>query len=59
MTCEPDSHLVMGMSAVTFYGGVAGADKFQRKIEKEAGVGISIGARFITAHSKPTAASSG
>jgi maleate isomerase len=48
MTCEPD-YLVMGMSAVTFYGGVAGADKFQRKIEKEAGVGISIGAHSCTA----------
>ncbi|MBK6596514.1 MAG: arylmalonate decarboxylase [Proteobacteria bacterium] len=48
MTCEPD-YLVMGMSAVTFYGGVAGADEFQRKIEHEAGVGISIGAHSCTA----------
>ena len=28
MTCSPD-YLVMGMSAVTFYGGAAGADAFQ------------------------------
>ncbi len=27
MTCSPD-YLVMGMSAVTFYGGVKGADQF-------------------------------
>src|SRR5262249_36954670 len=32
MTCEPD-YLVMGMSAVTFYGGGAGADAFQAKVE--------------------------
>src|SRR5580700_2810165 len=29
MTCSPD-YLVMGMSAITFYGGAAGADEFQR-----------------------------
>src|SRR6185437_6958476 len=33
MTCEPD-YLVMGMSAVTFYGGARGADAFQEKVEK-------------------------
>lgn len=48
MTCEPD-YLVMGMSAVTFYDGVAGADAFQAKVEKEAGVGISIGSHSTTA----------
>ena len=32
MTCAPD-YLVMGMSAVTFYGGAAGADAFQKKVE--------------------------
>lgn len=42
MTCEPD-YLVMGMSAITFYGGQRGADEFQRKIEREAGIGVSIG----------------
>jgi maleate isomerase len=48
MTCEPD-YLVMGMSAITFYGGVAGANEFQRKIETEAGVGVSIGSHSCTA----------
>ncbi|MGB6535397.1 MAG: Asp/Glu racemase [Xanthobacteraceae bacterium] len=48
MTCSPD-YLVMGMSSVTFYGGVAGADAFQAKVEREAGVGISIGSHSSTA----------
>ena len=42
MTCSPD-YLVMGMSSITFSGGVAGADAFQAKIEREAGASISIG----------------
>src|SRR5262249_62027542 len=42
MTCAPD-YLVMGMSAVTFYGGARGADEFQAKVENVAGVSISIG----------------
>jgi maleate isomerase len=48
MTCSPD-YLVMGMSAVTFYGGAAGADAFQIKVERESGVGISIGSHSCTA----------
>jgi maleate isomerase len=48
MTCAPD-YLVMGMSAVTFYGGAAGADAFQRKIERESGTGVSIGSHSCTA----------
>jgi maleate isomerase len=48
MTCEPD-YLVMGMSAVTFFGGARGADEFQEKVEHEAGVGISIGSHSCTA----------
>src|SRR5580700_8179931 len=40
MTCSPD-YLVMGMSAVTFFGGAAGADVFQAKVERESGVGVS------------------
>jgi maleate isomerase len=48
MTCSPD-YLVMGMSAVTFYGGVRGANEFQSKVEKEAGVGVSIGSHSCTA----------
>ena len=42
MTCEPD-YLVMGMSAVTFFDGAKGADKFVQTIENESGVKISIG----------------
>src|SRR6476661_5470249 len=38
MTCEPD-YLVMGMSAVTFFGGASGADEFREKVAREAGVG--------------------
>src|SRR5262245_35614828 len=48
MTCSPD-YLVMGMSAVTFYGGAAGADAFQAKVENAAGVNISIGSHSCTA----------
>jgi len=48
MTCSSD-YLVMGMSAVTFYGGAKGADEFQAKVEKTAGVGISIGSHSCTA----------
>ena len=48
MTCCPD-YLVMGMSAITFYGGVNGADTFQKKIEAAAGVGVSIGSHSTTA----------
>ena len=48
MTCSPD-YLVMGMSAVTFFGGAAGADAFQAKVERESGVGVSIGSHSCTA----------
>ena len=48
MTCAPD-YLVMGMSAVTFFGGAKGADEFQSKVEREAGVSISIGSHSCTA----------
>ena len=48
MTCSPD-YLVMGMSAVTFYGGAAGADAFQAKVERESGIGVSIGSHSCTA----------
>ena len=48
MTCEPD-YLVMGMSAITFYGGAKGAEEFQAMIERAAGVGISIGSHSCAA----------
>lgn len=43
LTCRPD-WIVMGMSAITFYGGAPGADEFLRKISDVAGVGVSTGA---------------
>ncbi|HXW41711.1 MAG TPA: Asp/Glu racemase [Xanthobacteraceae bacterium] len=48
MTCAPD-YLVMGMSSITFAGGVAGADEFVAKIERAAGVKVSVGSHSATA----------
>jgi maleate isomerase len=48
MTCAPD-YLVMGMSAVTFFGGVAGADRFEAAVRRESGLGVSIGSHAVTA----------
>jgi maleate isomerase len=48
MTRSPD-YLVMGMSAVTFYGGAKGADQFQARVAEEAGIGVSIGSHSCTA----------
>ncbi len=42
MTCEPD-YLVMGMSAITFYGGIAGARAFEAQVTGASGVGLSCG----------------
>ena len=42
MTCEPDS-LVMGMSAVTFFGGAKGADAFRDKLQDASGVKAATG----------------
>ena len=36
----------MGMSAITFYGGVAGADEFEQRL-RTAVVGISIGGHAV------------
>ena len=47
-TCAPD-YLVMGMSAVTFYGGADGATKWKERIVDESGLGISIGSESIAA----------
>lgn len=43
LTCQPD-YLVMGMSAVAFYGGLAGAHAFRDKLQAKAGIGVSTGA---------------
>ncbi len=48
LTCAPD-YLVMGMSAVTFYGGGEGARKWQQNVVDHAGIGISIGSESIAA----------
>ena len=48
MTCSPD-YLVMGMSAITFYGGLKGANEFQSKIEDASGIGVSIGSHATAA----------
>jgi maleate isomerase len=48
LTCSPD-YLVMGMSAITFYGGIAGAREFKRKVEDVAGIGVSTGAEAVAA----------
>ena len=48
MTCSPD-YLVMGMSAITFYGGLDGANRFQRKVEEQSSLGVSIGSHATAA----------
>jgi maleate isomerase len=42
MTCEPD-YLVMGISALSFFGGAKGADTFARRITEETGLGVTVG----------------
>jgi maleate isomerase len=41
-TCDMD-HLVMGMSAETFWDGLDGAEKLQKHMEKVAGTGVTMG----------------
>lgn len=48
MTAKPD-YLVMGMSAITFYGGQQGAEDFVTKIGTVADVGISVGSLSVAA----------
>ena len=48
MTCAPD-HLVMGMSAVTFYGGAEGGEKWRNNVEKVSGLGVTTGAQSLVA----------
>jgi maleate isomerase len=48
MTCHPD-HLVMGMSAVTFFGGAKGADAFVAKLRDASGLGATVGSHACTA----------
>lgn len=46
MTCAPD-YLIMGMSAVTFYGGAEGARRWKRPVEETSGLKISIGSEAL------------
>ncbi|MEQ8410833.1 MAG: arylmalonate decarboxylase [Erythrobacter sp.] len=46
LTCNPD-YLVMGMSAVTFYGGAEGAAKWRENIENEAGLSLCTGSQSL------------
>jgi maleate isomerase len=48
MTCEPD-YLVMGISALSFFGGVKGADAFAKRITEETGLGLTIGSHATAA----------
>jgi maleate isomerase len=49
ITCKPD-YLVMGMSAVTFYGGISGGEAFRQKVlEVSGGIPISLGSESLVA----------
>ncbi|MCC2976556.1 arylmalonate decarboxylase [Sphingomonas sp. PL-96] len=48
MTCQPD-YLVMGMSAVTFFGGAEGARRWRESIEALSGIGVTIGSEAVAA----------
>ena len=48
MTCEPD-YLVMGISALSFFGGVKGADAFAKRITDETGLSITVGSHATAA----------
>jgi maleate isomerase len=46
MTCKPD-YLVLGMSAVTFYGGAEGSAKWTKAVEDVAGVKLCTGSASL------------
>ncbi|MBK1657519.1 maleate cis-trans isomerase family protein [Paracraurococcus ruber] len=48
VTCRPD-HLIMGMSAVTFLDGVAGAEAFIRQVRDASGLDVTIGSHACAA----------
>jgi maleate isomerase len=48
MTSSPD-YLVLGMSAVTFFDGLAGANAFQASIEDASGLKLSCGSHAVAA----------
>lgn len=43
MTCEP-THLLMGMSAETFWGGVEGNAAFEQRVHDQSGLSVTTGA---------------
>jgi len=46
LSAKPD-YLVMGMSAVTFYGGAEGGEEWKRRLEEVAGLSLSIGSEAL------------
>lgn len=48
VTCKPD-YLVMGMSAITFYGGVEGGARYKAGVEHVAGIRASTGSESVVA----------
>lgn len=48
VTCAPD-YLVMGMSAVTFYGGAEGSAAWKKNIEDISGLKVSVGSESLVA----------
>jgi maleate isomerase len=48
MTSSPD-YLVLGMSAVTFFDGIEGANRFQASVEEASGLKLSCGSHACTA----------
>jgi len=48
MTCSPD-HIIIGMSAETFWDGADGAVRLKGKLEKLAGVGVTLGSDAVEA----------
>src|SRR5690606_19665284 len=48
LTAAPD-YLVMGMSAVTFYGGLEGGSAWKKQIEDVAGIGVTTGSEALVA----------
>lgn len=59
VTCEPD-YLIMGISALSFFGGMKGADAFAKGITEETGLGgrkFRVGARILEPWSTASGAS--
>jgi maleate isomerase len=48
VTCEPD-YLIMGISALSFFGGKKGADVFAKRITDETGLGVTVGSHATSA----------